>query len=265
MHTCRDINITLSQKIHIFAFHILIFITKSMKYPIHLLTLVFLLSFNQSYGQFGVRLKYNNNGFDNLDRTINTQFSTDKQVFKSGFEGGIDYWFRLKKRRVEFMPELAYSYAVTGVNADRGLDNINYTGYNFNFHTHFYALDMEGDCNCPTFSKQGPSINKGLFFHFTPGIGYYQFDAKTNGGAAHYEADEGIVFRGGIGLGMDIGFSDLFTITPILSYYFHTKITWDGVPVYIIEHTGVVPVNQRQLQFTVRLGFSPDYTSGRRR
>lgn len=241
-----------------------------MKHPIKHTLLAGLIFFSlQLSAQFGVRLKYNSSSFPNYEKHFNQSFQTDnKAVFNNGMEAGADYWFRLKKQRIEFMPELAYSLASTTFNAAKGLDKVSLTGIHFNFHTHIYALDMEGDCNCPTFSKQGASFNKGLFFHVTPGIGYYSTSTtvrKDDLTPINYKDANSLVFRAGVGIGLDLGVSDLLTITPILSYYFHTKMDWEGIPSvgdFDIYHK--VSDNQKLLQLTVRLGFRPDYTSGRR-
>ena len=217
----------------------------------------------QASAQFGVRLKYNSSDFPNFNKHFNTEFGGNPKVFGSGVEAGVDYWFKLKKRRIEFMPELAFSYASTSLNI-QGLDKVSLTGYHFNFHTNIYALDLEDDCNCPTFSKQGASFNKGLFFHFTPGLGYYTTKSTFVDQQEYSLEVKDIVFRAGVGIGLDLGVSDLLTLTPILSYYFHSKMNWNYPP-----GTGDLPPynvadNQKLLQLTLRLGFRPDYTSGRR-
>ena len=124
---------------------------------------------------------------------------------------------------------------------------------------------MEGDCNCPTFSKQGPSINKGLFFHFTPGLGYLTTHSNPSTGT-ELKSDEvmSLVLRAGIGIGLDTGINDLITITPIVSYYFHSGAAWDNMPTS--ANTAVNDTaNPKTTQFSIRAGFRPDYTKGRRR
>jgi len=218
-----------------------------------------------SSAQFGLRAKYNNQSFSSWDNSIFNANSNENQIFDTGYEVGLDYWFRLKKRRVEFMPEIAYSTSKSTLNGLHNIDNITLTGYYFNFNTHIYALDMEGDCDCPTFSKQGPSINKGLFFHFTPGLGYVTSNTKSINNATVQSDDvNSIIFRAGIGIGLDIGINDLITITPIVSYYFHSGIPWENIPT--AEATLVnATANPKNLQFTLRVGFRPDYTKGKRR
>ncbi|MBK8346609.1 MAG: hypothetical protein IPL08_02960 [Saprospiraceae bacterium] len=220
--------------------------------------------------QFGLRLKYNQNNFSDWEKAIQNRFNADEKLLSSGYEAGLDYWFRLKKRRIEFMPELAYSYASTSFD-NPVIDKINFSSVHFNFNTQIYALDLEGDCNCPTFSKQGPSINKGLFFHFTPGISYYNAEGLTTLTTSESWSDstsEGWAFKGGVGVGLDLGLSDLLTITPIISYYFNTAMNWQKLDKRVVDN-GFAYLDSKsqpkQLQLTIRLGFRPDYGRGGRR
>jgi hypothetical protein len=231
-----------------------------------LLSFLFYLGFLPfTNAQFGLRAKYNNQSFSAWDNSIFNSNSNDNQIFNLGYEVGLDYWFRLKKRRVEFMPEIAYSTSRSSLNGLYNVDNITLTGYYFNFNTHIYALDMEGDCDCPTFSKQGPSINKGLFFHFTPGIGYLTSNTNPlNNATLQNDEVKSIVFRAGIGLGLDIGINDLITITPIVSYYFHSGVPWENIPTAEANPVNAT-ANPKNLQFTLRVGFRPDYINGKRR
>ncbi len=237
-----------------------------MKVLIRFLVIIFLSAYMCSLNaQFGLRLKFNNQTFNNWDKSVSVLENADSRLFNYGYEAGLDYWFRLKKRRVEFMPEISYSISSSSFSTISGIDNIGLSTINFNFNTHIYALDMEGDCDCPTFSKQGASINKGLFFHFTPGLGYYNSKTQlSEGNTVAFDEAKGLVFRAGLGLGLDLGLSDLLTITPIVSYYFHSNMQWDNMPSSgeMISASD----NPKQIQLTVRLGFRPDYgRKGRRR
>lgn len=237
---------------------------KTVKFSAILISILFLTM--DVSGQFGLRMKYNNNNFSDWEAAMENRYNTNEKLYSPGYEVGIDYWFKLKKRRIEFMPEISYALATTKY-SNAALTETKFTSYNFNFHTQIYALDLEADCDCPTFSKQGPSINKGLFFHFTPGISYYSTATTPNPliELIYPVTDtEGIAFKAGIGLGMDIGVSDLLTITPIISYYFNMGMNWENLALSGTQLTDVSS-NPRLLQFTLRLGFRPDYGRGRRR
>lgn len=181
-------------------------------------------------------------------------------MLNSGYEAGVDYWFRLKKKRIEFMPEISYAHHRN--NYARGsIGTLKMSDYHFNFHTHIYALNLGDDCNCPTFSKQGGTIDKGLFIHLTPGISYYSIGAITRDMAPEaVNTPEGISLRMGLGLGIDIGISDFWTLSPIISYYFRSSLSWQE-----LEENRPTLVNPHILQFSLRLGFRPDYKRKYRR
>ena len=125
--------------------------------------LIIFLGLSQlSYAQIGIRAKYDINKFKEADKALSSCFETD-DIFSSGFELGVDYWFRLEKRRVEFMPEIYFAHSNTAI-TDDVFESMNLNRIGFNLNVHLYPLDFEEDCDCPTFSKEGPGIQKGFFF-----------------------------------------------------------------------------------------------------
>ncbi|MBK9736427.1 MAG: hypothetical protein IPO92_16310 [Saprospiraceae bacterium] len=222
----------------------------------NLICILFFITIISVSAQYGVRLAYNNNTYSNWENAVNLRSNTNKKLLSPGYQIGVDYWFKLKKRRIEFMPEIFYSQSKTNYDGTGTLEAIKANAIGFNFHTQIYALDLEGDCDCPTFSKEGASINKGLFFHFTPGLMQHTTTA-TFAPTSSFAVNpiKHTVFRVGVGVGIDFGMSDFLTITPIVSYYFNSSMAWDE---YLQSKA-----NLSQLQFTLRLGFRPDY--GRKR
>ncbi|MBK9152592.1 MAG: hypothetical protein IPM26_17150 [Saprospiraceae bacterium] len=211
-------------------------------------------------GQFGLRLKYNDARFSNWENALQRNFNVNNSLYSPMYEIGADYWFRLKKKRIEFMPELSYAMAKTNYETT-SLDAMKYSSINFNFHTHIYALDMDNDCNCPTFSKQGPGINKGLFFHFTPGVSMANAEAvlrPESSVALPENKSNAVLLRAGVGLGLDIGVSDLMTVTPIISYYFQSGMVWNDLLING-SSPGDVHRQSHAWEISLRLGFRPDY------
>jgi hypothetical protein len=223
-----------------------------------------------SQAQYGLRLKYVDGSYAEWDKALDDRFSVDKAMLRSGFEVGVDYWFRLKKQRVEFYPELAYGRSSSSLSSEgTSVDHVLGQRFIFNFHTQLYAFDINGDCDCPTFSKEGPSFQKGLFFHVTPGIEYQQYDLNfTPVSSIRIQGAEGIVPKVGIGIGMDLGISDYFTVTPQFTYHFYGAITWDQFGMDFsgpIERLVDVSTNPTIWQASLRLGFRQDYKKKRRR
>ena len=70
----------------------------------------------------------------------------------------------------------------------------------------------------------------------------------------------------GIGLGLDLGLSDFYTITPMVAYYYYSPATWkklspDPDTQDFIDAKG----SPTLLEASIRLGFRQDYGRGRRR
>ncbi len=135
---------------------------------------------------------------------------------------GVNYWLRLKNKRVEFLPELNYTFS------NQNLETLNFDAktqfFSFYFNTRIYFLDFAGDCDCPTFSKEGPTLEKGLFLQLSPGVSYvtqnYEWGVKTR------EADFA-AFSIGAGLGFDIGINDYVTVTPFGGLRYFPNYNWN--------------------------------------
>jgi hypothetical protein len=141
----------------------------------------------------------------------------------AGWQVGLDYWFRLKKRRIEFSPELSFSKFQSGFD----VNELSHTVVGFHFNTDIYVFDLASDCNCPTFSKDGNFFSKGFFVEIAPGA--IMSSNKFSQGDPRFETNIGeeFAFGGYAGVGLDLGFSDLFTITPIFRYHYYPDLNWD--------------------------------------
>jgi len=143
---------------------------------------------------------------------LNKEMQTNAGNYQ-GWHVGIDYWFRLPQKRVEFFPEISYEK----YSQDFGLATDEIKSLSLYFNTNIYLLDFEGDCNCPTFSKGGDLFEKGFFIQVSPGISYF---TSTFGLDSEEIEDSNLSFGLGLGAGLDVGISDFLTITPLL------KFTW---------------------------------------
>ena len=232
-----------------------------------LILLICFIAIGQSIaGQVGARVKYNFNNFSDWQGFTNDN-GQEIDFFPTNIEVGIDYWFRLKNYRLEFTPEISYGLSSS---TDVGVRSSDFSYFSFLFNTQIYAFDFAGDCDCPTFSKQGPTLNKGLFFNLAPGL-MYSLNDVTEENLELYE-NTSISFRLGLGLGYDIGVNDLITITPMVSYFVNTSLGHQPVSRLLtgnISDPEIQDSGLNQLQFQIRVGFRPDYVKsyggGRRR
>ncbi len=152
--------------------------------------------------------------------------TSDVDVLDNGFHVGVDYWFKvLKDYRIEAMPELSYTTM-----QNRG-DNAEYKfkadKLSLHFNTNIYLFNMESDCNCPTFSKDGPSLQKGFFIRIGPGVSYINHSIGTFTGNEEIAANNEVVFDLRLGVGIDFGLSDFLTITPIIQADRVFKSNWE--------------------------------------
>lgn len=135
-----------------------------------------------------------------------TQTQNPYEQLDNGWEIGVNYWFRLPTKRVEFMPTLYYGFAKFSLDNTRGLHEAG-----FQLKTNIYLFDFGGDCDCPTFGKQGPQLQKGFFLQLSPGYAFYHAEGIFG------QAQNNTGFTLGAGMGLDIGLSNLLTLTPIVA------------------------------------------------
>lgn len=217
--------------------------------------------------QYGFSIGYKILNASNWENLINN-YNIDNpgegiSPLRSGTAFGVDRWFRLKNYRIEFTPQLMYSRFVLNWRDLQGIDfDMSANSYSLLFNTSFYALDMEGDCNCPTFSKDGNLFSKGFFFQVSPEI-YYMHNRFRQDGKKTRSNGFGVGI--GIGAGLDIGLSDFMTLTPMVRYSYYPSVEWKDLNVLLSGDTAPNPdtadkndTDMLQFFFGVRLGFRFD-------
>ena len=180
-----------------------------------LLTLFFvILSFSyNSQAQVTVSGRYVTNNSDVFD--LNYGFD---QALNKGFEVGLGYWFRLKNKRLEFTPEVSYTF-LSGSSSD-----VTGSSINFNSNILIYALDFHSDCDaCPTFSKEGGLIKKGFHWIVNPSVSRVNSTNTENTTPSPNPIISEFDFttwRLGLGAGLDIGVTNLLTLSPFAMIHF---------------------------------------------
>jgi hypothetical protein len=178
-----------------------------------------------AFAQFGVSGYYTHTGFSGDYAGVYLNRGWDEARPTDGYRLALDYWFRLKKPRVEFLPTLSYTKGTTFELSDEDttLGRLGYQHFSFFLNTNIYLFDLAGDCGCPTFSKGGPALQKGLFLQVGPGVTYErrQTTALDADGPLISGSSSSTHWGLQAGLGLDIGISDLITLTPLvgLRYY----------------------------------------------
>ena len=148
--------------------------------------------------QFGLAYLHNFN--DAKLRNFPAQLGDPTIRYDNSSEIAAFYWFRLPKRRIEFQPTGYYAGQLSG-------SRYRANELGFQFKTNVYVFDLATDCNCPTFGKQGPQLQKGFFIQLSPGVNSHQFTGEARSTS----------FTIGGGVGLDVGVSNLLTLTPLAS------------------------------------------------
>ena len=174
------------------------------------------------FGQFGGNVRYIFGQSETLELA---------HISQDGIQASVEYGFRLKQKRVEFHPGLGYRFT---------LDKPNFEGtmhsFDLDFNTAIYPFDFAGDCDCPTWSKDGTLIKKGFFIEVSPGIAYQtlqrNFIVSDVAGGELEPTDIGssnLLLKLGASVGLDIGISEQFTITPMLTISMLSDAEWEGL------------------------------------
>lgn len=172
--------------------------------------------------QFGITAGYRFN--EATSWKLQNSISDDIKIFGDGYSLGADYWFRLKNYRVEFLPELNYgSFSEEYLAGENDLRSTDVAAISFFMNTNFYLFDFKGDCDCPTFSKQGNALKKGFFVQLSPGLTHFM--QKVQRPANSFDSNATVLSLG-LGAGFDIGLTDLLTLSPILGLRYYAPSEW---------------------------------------
>lgn len=153
------------------------------------------------------------------DRNNNTTYDLPGNSFFLS----LDYEFSSKNYRIAIVPEIGGAFYK---NEMVDLGTFTNKTIRFQLNTHIYFLDFRGDCDCPTFSKKGNPLKKGLFLNVSPGVGYF---ANTIEPLTSNSTDYFIAPNIGAGLGYDIGINENITFTTFTNAYFFSRLTWPGL------------------------------------
>ena len=170
------------------------------------------------YGQVGVNAKYLFGKSDIL---------SDGFWNQDGPHVSVEYNFRLKEKRLEFRPGVGYRATGKGNTRDGHI-----SGIDLDLGTAIYPFDFGGDCDCPTFSKDGNLVKKGFFLEAIPGASYQTLTrtALESGDPSRLPIrSKNMVFKLGGAVGLDIGVSDMLTITPLFTMTWLSASEWEGL------------------------------------
>jgi hypothetical protein len=190
--------------------------------------LLSLTTFGQA--QWGLMVNYSNNQAENWKLGDNPDGSfQERSILGQGYSASLDYRLRIPRTRIEFLPALGMGRAARTFTESPNSRiapplefSVRYAG--FNLPVHIYFLDLDGDCDCPTFSRQGPSLKKGLFLMISAGINYLDLSLENQTANIDQGSWAGNL---GVGLGLDLGLNKRLTISPLLRGIYSPSVRWE--------------------------------------
>lgn len=186
---------------------------------------------------------------------------TEEALIQNGFGLGIDYTFSLAQYRVEFYPQLNYSVLDTDNPIAESSDferKLKDRSFDFYFNTNVYLFDLEGDCDCPVWSKEGNFLKKGFFLQVSPGLHYHDYTYSVEEiivGEPRVTESNTLTYSAALGAGIDFGLSEYITVSPYFRARYHFPSEIEG---YMAENdlgNGDLAVSYFQLSPGIRLGF----------
>lgn len=149
-------------------------------------------------------------------------------ISQDGLQASVEYLFRpIKEKRIEIRPGLGYRFT---------WNNQNYDGYfnsiDLDLNTSVYPFDFGGDCDCPTFSKDGNVMKKGFFLEVSPGVSYQiltRLRSDPDNPSKLPIRSKNFVWKIGGAAGIDIGITEQFTLTPMFSATWLSSSEWEGL------------------------------------
>ncbi len=210
------------------------------------------------FGQFGGNVRYIFGTSETLDLA---------HINQDGIQASLEYGFRLKEKRVEFHPGLGYRFSLAQPNFNGSMRS-----FDLDFNTAIYPFDFAGDCDCPTWSKDGSLIKKGFFIEVSPGIAYQSlqrnFIVSDVAGGELEPTDIGssnLLWKLSAGVGLDIGISEQLTITPMLTISMLSDAEWEGLNRYAYSQPTTLEIDDfSYLGAGIRLAYKPDPKRRRR-
>lgn len=201
-----------------------------MKNLLFAFTLLF-ISTNFLIAQIGISGAYSSISTPGWEEIKNNE---NVNSYNNGYTIGIDYWTRLKNYRIEFLPELSYSRfdnEFEGIPLVPFASTGEMTILALALNTQIYLFDIEGDCDCPTWGKEGGFFNKGFYFMVGPGVSMvHQVDDVEVGLEATETVDESTIrLLLSAGAGFDIGITKSITLTLFGKFKWHSSDQWEGL------------------------------------
>jgi opacity protein-like surface antigen len=190
-----------------------------------LYTIIFvLLSHFTLNAQLDINIQLERPGYSDWQQVINNAYQIDKPFLSNAYYLGVGYRYFPSDTRIGLVPEIGYSFAFDS------RENALLSG-TYNIHkisliapVQFFPMDLYGDCNCPTFTRQNRFFQTAFYLKVIPGIALQLQNYDIEGKVSF----QNLIYSVGVGAGMNFAMSDLLTLTPEVSYNYIWNEKWEG-------------------------------------
>jgi len=194
----------------------------------------------EAYSQAGISFTRFNQKTPDWEQLV-SQNGFTQDFLENGYQVGINFWVKpLEDYRFEVYPELQGGYTSQEIQSETTTELFQLTNVGFNLNMNLYLLNFLSDCDCPTFSKQESFFEKGFFLQVSPGYHYFRGEYEV-ASATDLRSNimNDFVPKLGIGVGVDIGVSDLITLTPMVKYDRYFGAEWDDLRTTITNESSL--------------------------
>ncbi len=163
--------------------------------------------------------------------------SNGGEFLNTGINFGINHSIPIPNTGMRLLPELNYATYSASWQEEEGIGPTKYdldlSLITFLLNSNIYLFNLEGDCDCPTWGKEGGFFEKGFFVEVGPGVTYMKNYAERNvlnSSSSRIEKENtSFRFHFNIGLGLDIGITEMFTITPFARMKWNSSEDWTNL------------------------------------
>jgi len=177
--------------------------------------------------QYDFSVHYNKQIFTDWNSVIEASYANESDIFQNAIGFGAGYRYFPHQTRIGYVPEIGISYAKNEKSAlfqQEGLTKYILLQAYLSLSIQIFPLDLEGDCNCPTFGKQNDFFKKAFFLKFIPGLAYQNLQLENiNANSVNHN----FVYSFGFGTGINLALSQKLSIAPEVSYHFIYSENWN--------------------------------------
>lgn len=218
-----------------------------------LLALVFFTSI-KLVAQIGLRTSYIN--FEAPEFELSQQGDNFLNPPGHGLALSLDYRLKMQNLRVEVRPEIQWASPQTVTNGNIGTKS-RYIGLWSNVV--IFPFDLRGDCDCPTFGRNGNPLQKAFFIEAAPGLYHTTNTIEISRSPDDIITEnQSFAFGFSIGIGLEMKINRNFAFSPYAKTSFFPKMRWPSLQdAAALENLNEVKENSSVtgIQAGIRFGF----------